>query len=212
MTAIVPRCQPAVMASILEELECPVCFEVMSNSIFSCKDGHSVCDSCERQLQIDCYYPACPVCRSAMPRHRNRALERIAGKLCCICFNENCSFEGTLKQVKSHQNHCQFRDISCPTQMDCHWTGKVSNVVSHMKEKHNAHDPIPESQINLSFIIDLNSSNCDCLIFSPRIITCNEEQFLFQASYDKDRKEFVSLLRCITIANMKSDYQVAAWV
>ena len=51
----------------LQELvECPVCLKVPKSPIYQCKNGHVICDDCNKRVE------ECPTCR--LPKENIRAL------------------------------------------------------------------------------------------------------------------------------------------
>ena len=61
-----------------EELECPVCFEVLDTApIFKCPEDHLMCRSCRPRLSV------CPLCRAQLGHkyQRFRGAERVAQRL-----------------------------------------------------------------------------------------------------------------------------------
>ena len=67
------------VASLEEELECPVCLEVLTTSpIYKCADDHLICPGCRPKVA------RCPLCRETFPRgeaRRFRGAERQAERL-----------------------------------------------------------------------------------------------------------------------------------
>ena len=59
--------------AILEQLTCPVCFEVGS-TYYQCEQGHTICGDCYPSVQRKC-----PTCRVKLPAKgiRNRVLESL---------------------------------------------------------------------------------------------------------------------------------------
>ena len=66
--------ETALVSSLREELECPVCRAGVQGQVFQCHEGHVMCGPCRSRLRT------CPVCRTTLSRIpiRNRALERLA--------------------------------------------------------------------------------------------------------------------------------------
>merc|ERR1711915_509469 len=64
----------ALVRSIEDSLECPVCRDRVHGEIYQCHAGHVMCSTCR------CRLLTCPVCRSllTLPPIRNRALEKLA--------------------------------------------------------------------------------------------------------------------------------------
>ena len=65
---------------LLEELTCPVCYDVCFPPIHNCSNGHSVCGRCRKKI-LDC-----PICRLEF-RGRNFTAENIVGKIMFRCKN-----------------------------------------------------------------------------------------------------------------------------
>jgi hypothetical protein len=62
-----------IVNDIKKELECPVCFEFMLDTIRICNTGHSFCDLCAKQLR------KCPLCKARISMdRRNLLLEQVA--------------------------------------------------------------------------------------------------------------------------------------
>ena len=67
-------------AALEEELECPVCLEVLTTGpIYKCADDHLICPGCRPKVKI------CPQCREKYPpgpfkrfREAERKTERLA--------------------------------------------------------------------------------------------------------------------------------------
>merc|ERR1712196_661924 len=54
-----------------ELVECPVCLETFSSSIFQCAEGHMICEACKPKVE-----GKCPTCRAPLGNNRNRAIEQ----------------------------------------------------------------------------------------------------------------------------------------
>ncbi len=53
------------------EISCPICFEEMippSKKVMCCSNGHPICSDCDSKIE------ACPVCREALGKKRQRNL------------------------------------------------------------------------------------------------------------------------------------------
>ncbi|KAF7281491.1 hypothetical protein GWI33_004736 [Rhynchophorus ferrugineus] len=61
--------------SLLEDLECPICQELMCAPIYSCEIGHAICNICKKKLT------KCPLCENKLTDSRCFALEAIAQKV-----------------------------------------------------------------------------------------------------------------------------------
>ncbi len=100
---------------IPSEVKCPVCFEIYSNKIYQCINGHCICSSC--RYNILC----CPECRASYvignfnQLVRNRALESLMAtslKIDCPNASYGCTERLKCKEVQSHFRHCRFKKKS----------------------------------------------------------------------------------------------------
>ena len=121
---------------ILEELECPVCFEYMASSIKMCENGHNICGSCEERLSD------CPTCRGKFINVRNITLEKFAATAIYPCKNKEAGCKETFA-VEDRDNHpaeCLFQSKECPFRklsgVDCDWTGTLSDIIIHILTDH----------------------------------------------------------------------------
>jgi len=67
----VPQDNGPLAGTLMELLECPVCYEPMQPPIWQCSRGHLVCRVCAPKLR------RCPTCRCAAQRTRNCTLEKV---------------------------------------------------------------------------------------------------------------------------------------
>lgn len=80
---------------ILNEIECPVCFEHMSPPIILCRRGHNLCHNCRK------FISKCPVCKENFITN-NLALEAIADKIRLL--------HSALAQPGDHRSPYDFLD------------------------------------------------------------------------------------------------------
>lgn len=100
---------------IPSEVKCPVCFEIYSNKIYQCINGHCICSSCRYNIL------SCPECRASYvvgnfnQLVRNRALESLMAtslKIDCPNSSYGCVERLKCKEVQSHFKHCRFKKKS----------------------------------------------------------------------------------------------------
>jgi len=135
---------PTIPEWVKEALECPVCLEMVQETpVFMCGNDitHSFCKKCYDLLFSQGL--KCPVCREALTRNRNLALEKMVQSLPKLpCKNEGCSFQNTDPQVvKKHQEEeCEHRNISC---FQCDEVISLSKLAEHLASTHEGRsDPL----------------------------------------------------------------------
>jgi hypothetical protein len=123
---------------LLEELECPVCFEYMSSPIKMCENGHNICGVCKERLSD------CPNCKGTFVNGRNIVLEKLAATAVYPCKNKEAGCEETIT-VEDRENHladCLFQRRECPFRklsgVECPWTGTLSDIALHITVEHNS--------------------------------------------------------------------------
>jgi len=116
----------ARIKSCLKHIECPVCYQPADSPIMTCKNGHILCNPCNRQI-IN-HDPRkrstgwCPTCKEH-GMTRNLPLENIIREQLedqpvfpCKFRDLGCTARCSFGNLNKHVNHCQFNmDIySCP--------------------------------------------------------------------------------------------------
>jgi len=98
--------QSALETNIQNFFECPVCFKSLYGEIYSCTNGHPLCQKCYRKL----IPPKCPTCRSATIK-RDHGLERLGTNIdMCplfVCPHEMCDLTFTKQDLKKHLLKCR---------------------------------------------------------------------------------------------------------
>ena len=121
--------------SMLNELECPVCFEYMIPPIFQCDGGHSICSNCKSQIK------ECPTCKEEIDDTHNFALEKMAQLIHYRCkFNElGCNYRAKPDEMKQHQTFCLFGPHQCPLKdyENCKWAHAAKEIYPHIVSKHH---------------------------------------------------------------------------
>ncbi|GJQ69218.1 hypothetical protein Trydic_g6367 [Trypoxylus dichotomus] len=116
---------------ILSCIECPICTEYMSNPIYQCNAGHSVCSNCKNKVSV------CPTCRVDIGSTRNYALESVAVffKYPCPFSKNGCQVGLSLQEVDQHKIVCVYGNHQCPF---CRivWEGSHLQLRKHLLGKH----------------------------------------------------------------------------
>lgn len=121
------------MDALQEELECPVCFELMLDEICMCNNGHNLCKKCKEKLPE----PKCPVCQADFIKGRNYALEKLAKNCRIKCKNNGCNQQLKLNLILEHANKCTFKKEPCPLFFDgCNWNGPFFGIKEHVQIQH----------------------------------------------------------------------------
>ncbi|XP_023322452.1 uncharacterized protein LOC111696906 isoform X3 [Eurytemora carolleeae] len=67
------KCSEDIVRSLVDSLQCPVCYKTSLGNVYQCEHGHVMCGSCRSRLR------SCPVCRVVLNQPiRNLALEQLA--------------------------------------------------------------------------------------------------------------------------------------
>lgn len=122
------------------KIMCPICLEMMFESIYTCQDGHSMCGKCSYVVARCCY----PQCRQY--HMRNTKLEDLIREikdillLACDYVTDGCNFRPTLAEKRNHEKECEFRTVSCEFKTylydNCGWQGKIWDIAEHMNQEH----------------------------------------------------------------------------
>ncbi|XP_044751694.1 uncharacterized protein LOC123311687 [Coccinella septempunctata] len=118
-------------AKLLQELECPICYELMKPPIFICEKGHNICEVCCNKVD------RCPVCRKNLLGGRNFTLETLASKVNYPCVNRHlgCTYIAMLPQIEDHQRDCSYVARKCFVG-SCQWEGLNTSFENHLEDKH----------------------------------------------------------------------------
>jgi len=126
---------------LLQELECPVCYEFMAPPITMCENGHSICPKCKPVLNN------CPSCQKPFLPVRNLALESL--------YRQAITEEDQRPPARfPHNVECPFAKISKDI---CPWKGPVTGIKDHVKLCHkNPNDTFEVSGVFTVVLTDLS--------------------------------------------------------
>lgn len=120
-------------AALQEELECPICLEIMLGKISLCNNGHNMCKKCKGKLRQQ----NCPVCKASFINGRNYALEKIAKNFTFNCRNKGCHKEFKANLISEHNDKCIYKIEQCPLSFKgCSWKGIFFHIKQHVKIQH----------------------------------------------------------------------------
>eukprot|EP00933_Yihiella_yeosuensis_P066223 TRINITY_DN70397_c0_g1_i1.p1 TRINITY_DN70397_c0_g1~~TRINITY_DN70397_c0_g1_i1.p1 ORF type:complete len:281 (-),score=25.97 TRINITY_DN70397_c0_g1_i1:450-1292(-) len=118
----------------VDDFECPVCFEIMLESIFQCAQGHFICKSCVEKIPDP---KSCPSCRTAYPGGipvRSRLAEQIVSNLTVAC-KHGCEHNAKASEMLLHERNCVRRLVKCPM-TDCDEVMALGDLTAHYEKKH----------------------------------------------------------------------------
>ena len=108
-------------------LACSICFDVPTDTIWSCTEGHIVCAQCNER-----WNRPCSQCRQPVTT-RLRALEAVRDALPFAC---PCGFQGVWSDATAHNRLCECANVSCPC-VDC--DASVENLAALARHVTTAH-------------------------------------------------------------------------
>lgn len=88
--------------SLLDELKCTVCVNLMTDKICLCNTGHSLCMDCTLKVDV------CPLCHDDFPGARNYFLENLIKKISIPCKYKPCNYSNTCDKIEQHENQCIY--------------------------------------------------------------------------------------------------------
>eukprot|EP00386_Alphamonas_edax_P011511 GDKI01036424.1.p1 GENE.GDKI01036424.1~~GDKI01036424.1.p1 ORF type:complete len:301 (+),score=43.34 GDKI01036424.1:147-1049(+) len=132
----------ALKQSVIENLTCLVCYELMASNIFQCPEGHPICAECKVQIK----HKRCPTCSNVNLSIRARALESIAANLEVEC-PYGCSSVMVVPLLKEHKATCARKPLKCSVlNPDCKFTADSSDaLVKHLETHHDVPSLAPKS-------------------------------------------------------------------
>ncbi len=187
-----PFGEAAHQAAVLQQLECPVCMELILPPVNQCSAGHLLCTDCKEQLQTP---RTCPECRGALDNGRNLALERLAAnfKLPCAHADKGCDTLVLYTQLQEHIRSCDFKPVSCICgEAGCDFRGSYKQLVVHLREacEHEIGRSREDEQADPHRIINFR------ILSSPNSTECLSDLFIgddnaWNDSYEWLQVEFV---------------------
>lgn len=107
-------------------LECPICFEYMSETS-QCNNGHTFCTTCLKRVKT------CPICQCELTNESaNFIANSLYQQVYLPCPNApHCHYMGQHKNRKLHAENC----FICPAK-DCPMYGNVDELTNHCLIEH----------------------------------------------------------------------------
>lgn len=93
-----------------KELECPICFHLLTSRVHLCINGHHVCGTCRAKITN------CPFCSSNFLRGPIPLLDSMFNLVRVPCPNRDfgCRKMFKILELPSHRNACSFKTFTCP--------------------------------------------------------------------------------------------------
>ena len=143
------------LKGMLEDLECPVCFEIPRElPIPACPKGHIVCKTCRENVQT------CPTCRADFsPGGVNTLAGTLIHKVAHKCKFSKYGCDVLMKSedlIQQHEKTCPERTVRCPYTV-CKEYVQIKRCGEHFK----LHNPFPQKN-NPFFITNLVNFGHGC--------------------------------------------------
>jgi len=111
---------------ISNELQCPICFNLLWNPVEIEKCGHVFCEYCLNQKKIT----NCPLCRCEIKTRPCKTFNRFLREIKIQCNNYPCKNTPYYHDYISHLRNCNYRLYYCKNR-GCGYQGILSNMESH---------------------------------------------------------------------------------
>ena len=171
-----PKKRKRMNESFMSYTSCPICCEDMIGKIWQCKNGHLICNNCNRRDECT----NCPECRDNLPRTRNLILEKIIEQMESKC--KFCNERMLNENMKIHVPICTKRPLVCCSydkHSYCNTTFETSlELIDHLRNDHNYkfHTCQLNTEMYRSFSIKSTQEHCQ-LNWTPIIYeVMNEEK------------------------------------
>lgn len=142
-----------ILSQLLEQVECPVCFNVLQSPVKQCHNGHVICKDCQTRLRN------CPICKEEFSLAKTRVLEDFLDILphkskhkCCQEFFE---------VGEDHEKWCGFQVINCRY---CDWEGCTKDIFYHVTIIHENVYLMREKNFKMSINVSKNFKTTDCIM------------------------------------------------
>ena len=114
--------------TIIEELTCPICFEIVNNPYMCSECNRHFCKACISNLS------KCPFrCKYFQKVPMSRLFKKILGNTYLKCFNyENgCNKVIKFENLKHHLEHCEYFKYKC-NNIGCEFNGNLNEIKQHV--------------------------------------------------------------------------------
>ena len=124
-----------MFVALPDELTCPICGVALRDPQQTVC-GHRFCGACLEPLKKDKDSFSCPICRAELTSVRvfpDNAIKRhvMSLKVKCDEHESGCEWQGELRQLDDHPDHCQFVLLSCS--LGCGKNAMRRDMDNHVK-------------------------------------------------------------------------------
>jgi hypothetical protein len=120
----------AAMNEFKELIECPICLNSATEGpIWTCKNGHHVCNTCKPRLVN------CGSCRQPITT-RSLQLERMRDLIPMTCQFTGCEIEMKSKDIKGHEETCNKAPLFNCANLRCKKKLMLKDLISHITTCH----------------------------------------------------------------------------
>jgi hypothetical protein len=190
-------------------LQCPICFEFFTSTIYQCDSGHSLCKMCCDKITI------CPLCKSPIGKKlRNLLLEYQLTRVNSKCRFDGCEMLMKLFEKNAHELHCLHNpECHCLLQ-HCKWSGHKATFLEHLSERHK----VPHYEVHgnsAEYSSRLRSTNLQaaagCVKLLHTFLRTNEQPvtILTYIFLDSSKNLFYPQFR--TVGEGESRYGLRIW-
>lgn len=152
-----------------DAFQCSVCLQLPEAEIWSCKNGHILCDPCRRS-----WAKPCPTCSDGMVNTRNRGLEQVRDVSEVVC---QCSARVAARDLPAHIRGCVHAPVQCPVLQTC-LPFMLDSLLDHMRRVH------ADVQLVVINFEEVNASNDISILaaLSPSFTPRHLARFVFVPS------------------------------
>lgn len=154
------------LSLLKSHVECKICYNDMTESIWQCKNGHIVCNNCKFKCRN------CPYCRGETTLNiRNIIMEELLQNFVVKCANIGCKFKCVNSKMSVHSKECKFKLVKCKFCNE-YIQPTTSSLIAHIQSKHGG-TVTTDYPCRITFVHELGMMS-SCLIWNPRIIRTDD--------------------------------------
>ncbi|KAJ3657040.1 hypothetical protein Zmor_016075 [Zophobas morio] len=120
-------------AVFAEDMQCPVCLDILRPPVRLCQNGHATCDDCHNKIDRTWHTTRCPLCRGDFRPDPCPVKEQLYYSMKVSCKFDGCKVKGYGREVVRHERRCILREVRCSK---CVWEGPHVWLPSHHFTNH----------------------------------------------------------------------------